>query len=294
MTSERWRTFWFAAVPQHLFSLLRIVLAAIGLVQLVLVRDIAAFWAPDGIMPGGAHSGISAWLLAHDLSYSSGLLILTAEGVCLAAMLVGYQSRAAVALVFFGALFQGWWNRLPQYGGYSLWRDLVFCLVWANTGRVWSLDNWLRAADDTSLDRQPVWPLRLMRFQVALMYFTSGLWKVLDPSWQDGSALHYILNDPSFTRFPWGYPAVLESVLPLAVYLTLIWELTFPFMLWHRRTRQLTLIAGVLIHLAMWMTLDVQLFAVVVFAGYLAFLDPYAFSQTIKVLPRRGFVRAPI
>jgi hypothetical protein len=288
---DRWRQFWFARVSATPYAGLRMAFGAIGLIHLFLLRDIRTFWSPDGIVPPAAHPAVSAWLIGRGLGYAAGLTVFIAEVACLAAMTIGYRSRAAVVLVFLGARFQGWWNALPLYGGYSLWRDLVFCLIWADTGRVWSLDAWLRRPNATRDEGQPIWPLRLMRFQIALMYFVSACWKLIDASWRDGSALLHILRDASYTRFPGAWFTVLEPVLPLSTYGVVLWELTFPFMLWHPVTRRLALASGIVIHLLMWATLDIQLFSVIVLAGYVAFIEPSAPAASTKVADQEPFAK---
>jgi hypothetical protein len=288
---ERWRTFWFARIPSPLFSLLRIAIGATGLAQLLFVRDIRTFWSPAGLMAGTAHPAISAWLLAHELGVAAGLALFVAELVCLTAMTLGYRSRTAVVLVFIGARFEDWWNLLPSYGGSALWTNLVFCLIWADTGRFWSLDRRRDRSSDPEDAGQPIWPLRLMQFQLALMYFVSACWKLLAPQWRDGSALLHVLRDQSYTRFPGDWYGPLEPVLTLATYATVAWELCFPAMLWNRHTRRIALASGVMIHLLMWATLDVQLFSVIVVTGYLSFIDPHAFAEATKVARKDGFAR---
>jgi hypothetical protein len=298
VAEARWRRFWFAPVPPHLYALMRMAFGAIGVLQLVLVRDVAAFWAPDGLIPPSSHQTVSAWLLSRGLGYQAGILFLSLEFACLAAMTIGFRSRGAVVLSFVGALFEGWWNRWPQYGGFALWRDLLFCLMWVDSGRVWSIDAVVRRARTpitTSLEEasQPIWPLRIAQFQIGLMYLTSAFWKVQNPAWQDGSALHFFLLDDAAMRFPGGPPAGADGLLTVATYGVLVWEFAMPFLLFNGRTRKLALLSGVLIHIGMWAALDIQLFSLIVLAGYLAFVDPYAFSSGTKVFQFQPFVGMP-
>lgn len=46
--------------PPHLYALLRIAFGVIGLIHLAAMSDIAAYWAPDGILPTGSHAALSA------------------------------------------------------------------------------------------------------------------------------------------------------------------------------------------------------------------------------------------
>ena len=45
------------------------------------------------------------------------------------------------------------------------------------------------------------------------MYASAAMYKLLDPSWRDGTALHYILNYNAFQRIPGQVPPALDPLL---------------------------------------------------------------------------------
>ena len=51
-----------------------------------------------------------------------------------------------------------------------------------------------------------IWPLRLIRVQVALIYLTSGLFKLFGAAWRDGSAVYYATGQNIFGRIFHVYP----------------------------------------------------------------------------------------
>jgi hypothetical protein len=163
---------------------------------------------------------------------------------------------------------------------------VLFCLIWAECGTVWSLDAWLarrRALEhrDEAPPMTSIASLRLVRFQVAMIYLSSGCWKLLDAHWRDGSALHYILNENLYRRFPHGLPVALDGLATAATYFTLSWEMAFAAMALWRPTRRLALIAGVLIHAGMLATMEVGPFSWVMLASYVAFLDPCSVGAVV-------------
>ena len=139
---------------------------------------------------------------------------------CLAsfvAMAVGFASGTAVALALAASLVQLSWNYLPLSGAHHAFQAVLFCLVWADCGAVWSVDAWLARRRDGHVGtvrppRYPIAPLRLIRVQVALIYLSSGLWKLFNPQWRDGSAVHYVLSNNVYHRFPWGVPQWMEGL----------------------------------------------------------------------------------
>lgn len=191
-------------------------------------------------------------------------------------MTLGWKTNLAVTASFAVSLLQGRWNLLPLSAALQLFQNVLFCLVWADCGRAWSLGAWRFGSSPEK--SAPIWPLRLIRVQVALLYFTSALWKLGEPIWRSGATLHYILGGTVDTRFPGGTPLALEPYLPAMAYAVLLWEFGFAFLLLHRRTRTFALASGILIHLSMWFWLELGPFTLVVLAAYLAFIDPVRFA----------------
>jgi hypothetical protein len=175
-------------------------------------------------------------------------------------------------------------------------RMFLFCLIWVDSGAVWSLDARFaktnRAGSESSNpkgDEAIIWPLRLMRIQVGLIYVVSGISKLFGASWQDGTALYFVLNSNQFRRFPAGVPASLESLTIAGSYAVLYWEVLFAPALLHPVTRRIALALGVVVHLSMWLFLEVGPFSWVMLATYLAFLDPERFRARAEVFLQQRF-----
>ena len=136
---------------------------------------------------------------------------------------------------------------------------------------------------------QPIGPLRLLQYQVCLIYFSSGVSKFSSQLWRDGSAIYYALSHNVVQRFPLDVvPPSLQGVATLATYGTLIFELAFPFLVAWRRTRVVTLLAGVVLHLGVWVVLEIGPFSWVMIATYIAFTSP----ERVAALVTGGYFRA--
>ena len=132
-----------------------------------------------------------------------------------------------------------------------------------------------------------MWPLRLFRFQVCVIYGFTGLWKLQDVHWRDGSALHYVLSNTRFRRFPIDLPPWSAELLTVATYVTLGWELLFPVMVLWPTTRRMALVLGVLMHVGMLVTMELGPFPFVMLGSYLAFLEPDTVPQLAARLRAR-------
>jgi hypothetical protein len=258
-------------VDPHIFALLRIVFGLLGLAGLLGVTDFVAYWDLSGLV---SPADAKAHRLASHLGMgdAAGRWLFWGCVAAYGAMTLGIASRVALVAAFLAAIAQTAWNPLPLSGAYQAHRVLLFCLIWADCGAVWSVDAWLRPSRQPVL--QPIWPLRLFRLQVAVIYGASGVWKLQDVHWRDGSALHYVMSNVQFRRAPMDPPPWSAEMLTALTYITLFWELLFPVLILHRATRRVALIVGVMLHAGMWMTLELGPFAPVMIGSYLAFLNP--------------------
>jgi len=280
--AKRWETFWFEDVPPDLYALLRIVFGVLGLVSIFELTPVSMFWAIDGIAPiPGSGLGVRSFLMDHGFGGIAGWAYFLGSVIGFSLMTIGCMTRVAVVSCFIATAFLWSWNHLPLSSAYQVLLSLLFCLVWADCSGEPSIDALVRRTRglQSSTNMQPIWPLRLLRFQVCLIYFNSGMSKFAYPVWRDGAAVHYAVNLNIFHRFPWPLPPSLDWATTIATYVTLFWEITFPVMMLNRITRRFALALGIALHVGMWSTLELGPFSFVMIASYLAFLDPVKFSQ---------------
>jgi len=280
-----------SAVPlDYSYAVLRILYGAIGCGFLLGLADVGKFWDPTGLVPL-ASGGWKAAAISSGWGVLAGRAVFAANVVAFLAMLVGWRSREAVAVAFVTSTLQASWNPLPLSAAFQVMRSVLFCLIWADTGRVWSLD--ARARSAAMLRSSPsIIPLRVICVQIALVYLATGLWKLGSPEWQDGSALYYVLATNGFSRLPTLPGLHFTTLLTSMTHLVLLWELAFPFMVLVPWARALALGLGVAFHLGMWLTMDLGPFPWVMLASYVAFIRPSRLVAGIA-WARRLVGRAP-
>lgn len=272
---EQWSSAWSAAIPPHSYALLRIALGAMGLLSLAGLTPVDMFWPLDGLSALPSDGGPRAWLYSHGLGTTTGWVLFLGLIAVFTAITIGLRSNAAVLAGFVGLVGQDRWNHIPLSSAHQVMIVLLFCLAWADSGRVWSLDarrsNLTRQGD---AGRVPIWPLQLMRCQIALIYFSSGLWKISYPMWRDGSAVHWALSLNAFHRLPWPVPVDWAPFIAFLTWGTVLFELLFPVLVFFRATRGPMLLAGIGLHVGLWATLELGPFSYIMIASYIAFLDP--------------------
>jgi len=158
---DGWRRFWFAEIPPHSYAVLRILTGIVGLATLVGAWN-PAFWDVDGIVPLSGAWGLGPWLLAHGLGHIAGRLLRDLLVIAYACMAVGIFTPVTVPLVFLGSTGMLSWNFLPYSGAQQLLHEVPFCLIFVDSGAVWSVDAWSRNRKGSvgPPRLEPTWPLR--------------------------------------------------------------------------------------------------------------------------------------
>ena len=282
-----WENYWFRQVPPHQYAVIRIALGVVGLAILAGLSDIDTFWRLDGLVdPTGSRIQQAATRLLGP--EHAPVVAFSAAVAAYVLMSLGVGSQVTVPLAFAVSFMQLSWNRLPLSGAYQVHLSLLFCLAFAECGGVWSIDAWWRRRRGRVHEQlAAIWPLRLLRFQVCLIYFITGWWKLQNVHWRDGSALQYVLSNTQFRRFPIDPPLWAAEFLTLSTYLTLCWELLFPLLVLHRTTRAIALVIGVMLHVGMLLTMELGTFPIVMMVSYLAFLEPDTVPRVAAQLRNR-------
>lgn len=120
-------------------------------------------------------------------------------------------------------------------------------------------------------------------FNLCLSYFMAGLYKTQDPYWQHGTAIHYFLNDWRYSILAGSNhvaaPAILIYIL---TYSTILFELSFPFWVWFRRSRNVVLLLGLMMHLGIYLFLMIYGMSVIFIIQYALFFSDEEIGPVIK------------
>jgi hypothetical protein len=275
-----WNRFWFSETDPRIYAGLRILFGLLGLISLLGLLNLPLFWRCDGLTASRGDA-VCQYFEARGLGWLPGSATLGLSALSFLAMAAGLFSRVATVAAFASMYLLARWNALPLSAAHQVLRCMLFCLIWADTGRVWSVDAWWGRRRGRPARSAPplIWPQQLIRIQVAAIYLVTGLWKLNNVLWRDGSALHYVYENHQFRRFAMPESGWVDATTTLATYLTLAWELTFSFLVMHRRTRRVALALGVAIHLGMWLTLELGPFSWIMLASYVAFLEPNTLAR---------------
>ena len=129
--------------------------------------------------------------------------------------------------------------------------------------------------------------MRLIQFHVLLIYLISTPQKLsFDASWPAGDALYYVMINPLWSRFPWPWFFYSAFVSKTITYGSLLLEGTFPFLVWVKPLRRYLVLAMILFHCSMAITLrHIAFFSIAFGCGLWTFFsadDLYYFRDAAR------------
>ncbi len=209
-------------------------------------------------------------------------VIMAAGAVAAVAMAVGLATRFAAWTTFGVVAFHLLISTTHVHNNRAYLVTILLLLAMAPSGRSWSIDRWLAdrrggvARAETTLG----WPLWLLRFACATVYFASGLSKLIDPDWFGGTV--------TWGRVTVGESDLRSSILPSGVvdvildrtfhtYVAkaiVLTELFIALGVWWRRTRLWAVGVAIGFHAMIEISSNVQLFSWLAVAVLVVWADP--------------------
>ena len=233
-------------------------------------------WGPDALVSRAPFDGrILDWVLrlsVHPALAEYYVFFVLFQLASLFLAITGLVPRIGSVLVFLSTTNLNELCGTILDGGNNLAQLMAFYLVFVNTtGR------------PTSKLRSPR-PFRVAfsnaafmacRIQLAIVYLVAALSKVDGPIWQSGMALYYILQVDIYSH-PFVAEIIVNSPMVsfFGSYMTVAFQLSFPFLCWSRLTRGPLLIVGLLLHLGIATAMGLFTFGVVMMVMLTLFFDP--------------------
>jgi len=281
--------FFWGPSDARTYALVRISLSIAGLVNLIdLWPHRLEYFAATGMIPlqvvrdatrGGLYSSVF-FLVSSERGVTA---IFLGAALALVSLGLGFWMRASAALVF--AWHASYSVRaVPVLHSWdSILRIYSLIMLVSPAGRAWSLAHLLRPLPEDD-QPAPVYGLRLMQWQVYVLYLTTLWLKVPDPFWRSGQLLAYF-SVSLYSRAPNSLFLIHhEWISSIGTYLSLAMEASVPWLLSFRRTRPWGLIGGLGFHLAIAATAKLAIFSLCMIPPYMSFLDRRDIDWAIALL----------
>ncbi|ATG53782.1 hypothetical protein CFK41_02555 [Brachybacterium ginsengisoli] len=183
------------------------------------------------------------------------------------AFLLGWRTRFVTPLLFIAYTTLNGQNTPVSDGGNYFIRIMLLYLILIDVSRRWSLDSRRRARSGRE-ETQTGSVLHniglcLVVAQICTVYLEAGLYKVQGTLWQNGTAVYYPLQSVAYGAFPpladllthWAFPVV------IATYVTVLAQIAFPFLLFHKVTRRIALVVLLGMHLSIAVIMGLPFFS---------------------------------
>jgi hypothetical protein len=291
-----WNSFFFGRVSARPLAVFRILIGLIAIAHVGLISLDMVPWLTDaGYLRGSeARELAGTWRrsplqwIQDPVSVRIFLGAVAAAAVCVT---LGWRTRIMSVLLYLGVLSLHHRMLLVGTGADTLLLCMLFYLMLSPSGAAYSLDA-RRSARQRGTLAEPLivpWAQRLAQVQLAVIYLITALLKTNGATWPNGSALYYVMHNPDFNRFTLGIsesPLVLNALTHVA----LLIEFALAFLLWFRASRPYAIVAGIVLHGGILLTVNIPLFGETMVATYVTFLTASELDTVLRVLdPRRWF-----
>lgn len=291
-----WNRFWFTPSDARTLAVMRILTGLLATYTLLTFSfDLVPLFGPHGLVPSdtvrewvGNRYGFSH---LHAVAEPAELWIVHLVGLAIVALFtIGLATRLTSVLAALVVL--AYFHRAPMLTAEFEWilALLMVYLCLAPSGDRFSVDAWLRRrrqerlpAYDQAKIAPPPSPLttiatRLIQVHLTVVYLSMGLSKLdggLGDVWWGGTAMWWMLARPEQRIV--DLTGLLHDhmyVINLWTHLTVLFELTFPILVWNRLARPLML----LIAAGMWILnlvgTGLVTFGLAMIVANLAFVSP--------------------
>lgn len=195
-----------------------------------------------------------------------------ATGVLACLFAISYANRAS------GALFG-----LDQINVF-----LTLYLALSHCGSIYSVDARLKRnkTTDRDPDSSEGWQgrgvvsvantiaTRLIQVHICIVYLFAGLGKAQGTSWWNGEAVWGTLASYEYQTLELTWMHEFMWLINLLTFLTVAWEISYAFLIWHKLTRPLFLLMAVFVHLGIGLAMGMFTFGLIMLYANLAFIEP--------------------
>jgi hypothetical protein len=292
-----WDRFLFRPVSPVPIAAYRIAFGTLIILNLLfLLPDLNAFYGEQGMLPMAdairylrtPRLNVLAWLPNRPFWLYALFAVALLAAVCLT---VGLLTRLSAIVVWICLASLHYRNPIIINSGDGFLRIASFYLMFSAAGRALSVDRWLRVRRGVEPPGEPApvapWTQRLIQIQFAIVYLSTVYWKLHGQMWVDGTAIYYATRVRDYDRFPVPYLFDHLWTIKLMAWGTVVVEFALGALVWFRVLRYPVLLAGLMLHLGLEYSMNIQLFQWVMLSAFVLFIDPRDVRSAIAWLRRR-------
>lgn len=289
-----WNRFWFTPTDPATLCAIRVCAGAMLLyTHLVWTIGLDDFFGTTGWLSAEAvrsYQADSTFTWSYHWLLTSPAALWGAHAVALvvfALLMLGLYSRVVSVLAYLIAV--SYVNRVPGslFGLDQINAMLAMYLIVGPSGARYSLDRWFaRRHRSATLEAPPSIganiSTRLIQLHMCVIYFFAGISKLQGPSWWDGSALWGAVGNYEYQSIDMTWMASWPLLISSMTHITVLWELSYPALVWPRLTRPLVIFVAVPLHMGIALFLGMPTFGLIMLVGNMAFVSPWLLRAVVK------------
>lgn len=232
------------------------------------------YFTEQGVVPwrhvsGSEHQVFSVLAIApENRSYVAAVVLVSMlAGLSLT---LGLRSRLSALVVFVVSVAVMHRNPFIDNRGDHLFVLIMGLCVLLPLGRVWSVDGLIRRLRGRNAPLATMWSQRLMALQVSYIYLYAFGVKFRSSGWHDGSALYHTYASPGLVE--WPVELTSTPLLLVLAWSTIAFEMLFPILVWNRAVRPICIVAGIVFHMSIEITMRIPVFSTLMIITYASYL----------------------
>lgn len=159
---------------------------------------------------------------------------------------------------------------------------LLTYLTLGGAGRSLSVDRWWRSRRESHHSQRlanadfSVWAnigTRLIQLQLCVIYWFAGTGKLQGVTWWNGEALWGAFASYQYQWIDMTWLHEYPHFLALATHLTIVWEISYAFLVWSQRTRPVVIGMAIMVHAGIAVFLGMMTFGTIMIVANLAFVE---------------------
>lgn len=295
---KSWFQFWFDPIDARLLGLFRTIFASILLIMYsIRFLEFDLLFGKSGLMPfekaslfpPETHLPLFFWFPHSETALFYCYLVFLGLLLALALGLVG---RRLCWLVFALHLMFIQRNMSIMYGADLVSNFFLFYLCFTNSHHYFSIRNiFFSDWEKPIVNWIDSMAFRLIQLQLCVIYGFTGLEKLKGPSWWEGTSVWTVLMNSQQAPFDFSFFAYVPSVVVVMTWMTVLFEIYFPAVIWLKGFRPYWLLIGVAFHMGAAVFMSLPFFSTLMLSSYILFIDPKWFEKDVfrKFFLRLGF-----
>jgi hypothetical protein len=126
--------------------------------------------------------------------------------------------------------------------------------------------------------------MRMMQFQICIIYAYTGFEKLKGLSWWDGTALWSVLANPQMVNQDWSFLRYIPLAIAIGSFSSILFEVYFSAAMLNPKLRKYWLIWGVFFHLTIGLVMGLMHFSLVMISTYFLFVPAETLERAVTAV----------